>query len=228
MPARPRRSSIHRGAVRVPHDVRMVPAAASFLPRSGRLVGVGSGCPGAALCWTGPTVGCPIRTVPWRDPLTTVRTGVVLLQPGLDAEAVEPMRARQIGDFLTDEHLVHTDRAFSPAVVVEHASLYSLLRESGDGLGVGGAGGVSCRILFHQLGDHPIQSFLRINSVSVRSRGRVQKGRKQRRERIRRVSFTLARLSRRSRRSRWTMRTVRTMRHSLLNAEQLSQDTMAC
>jgi hypothetical protein len=108
--------------------------------------------------------------------LTAVGTGIVFAEPGTDAVAVEPVVAWEFCDFAVQLYRVHTDTAFCFAIRAKHG-LVDFLRGKGVDGGLGcWARCVAAGMLFHQLGDYAVESFLGENSVAGGGVCRIEKG----------------------------------------------------
>ena len=80
----------------------------------------------------------------------------MLTQPGFDTIGMEPMAAGQASDLTSDESFVHADGAVGlSGCFVQVFVCDGLLRQSGNGIGRGGARGVGL-ILLHELRYYPI------------------------------------------------------------------------
>ena len=73
----------------------------------------------------------------------------MLLEPGADAVAMEPVAAGQDSDLVADFDVVHADGTFGFAVGAEHGFVDGFLGEGGDGGGGGGAWGGAAVLLLH-------------------------------------------------------------------------------
>lgn len=113
------------------------------------------------------------------DPLPTMRTSIVFLQPRPNAVAMKPMLTWQYSNLITQLHIIHTDGAFSFAVTTEHLLSNFLGRESFDGGSRSWTGGGRVILRFHELGDDAVEGFFAIDNVAVSGVGGVQDGRKQ-------------------------------------------------
>lgn len=80
--------------------------------------------------------------------LAADRTGVVTLQPQLDAGAVEPVGAWQDGDGVAEDDVVGADGAFGFGLAAEHGFVDGFFREGADG-SFGGGGRAVAAVLLH-------------------------------------------------------------------------------
>lgn len=100
------------------------------------------------------------------DAFTTNGASVLLLQPGLDATEVEPVRTRQLSDFLADFYSHLTNGAWSIALLCKVFFGYFSPRQCIDGFGRRGRGGVRGSILGHELRHNPVKGSLVVDIVS--------------------------------------------------------------
>ena len=101
------------------------------------------------------------------DTLPAMGARIVFFQPNADALLVEPVVAWQVGDIVTDLHVVHAHAAFCFSVRSHHRLVDFLLGQGGDGGFGGGAGGGGAAALFHELVHDPVECFLAVDCVAV-------------------------------------------------------------
>jgi hypothetical protein len=92
-----------------------------------------------------------LRSISGHDALSTVRTCVMLSQPGFDTIGMEPMTAGQVSDLTSNESFIHADGTVGlSGYFVQVFVCDGLLRQSGNGIGRGRTRGVGL-ILLHEL-----------------------------------------------------------------------------
>jgi hypothetical protein len=130
------------------------------------------------LCWlprSSWSVGVPVSRLLRHNSLPTVWASIVFFQPCAYAIAVKPVTTWQHGDLVANLHAIHANRAFRFPITAHHAFIDFLFRKSLDGLGRSRPRGGRPVGLFHELRNHPVQSFFGVYGVTVGRIGRVEK-----------------------------------------------------